>query len=218
MAASSIPRPNGRALQNEERLSRLMRATQNGDAIAYEKFLREVAPWIRNLAKRYGQSIDSSEIEDLVQDVLLSIHSARATFDPTRALMPWIWVIFRNRLSDRIRQYIRRAAHEIQTEHFPPDVFPDIFIDVTHGSVFCCQHSRKLIEAISSLPRRQREAVELVGLRDLSPAEASAIAGVSAVSLRVSLHRGGLQVSAASSQSDHVHCKMSGDSAYLSRF
>ncbi|MGE0521631.1 MAG: sigma-70 family RNA polymerase sigma factor [Variibacter sp.] len=186
MAASSIPRSNVKALQDEERFSKLMRAAQNGDAIAYERLLREVAPWIRNLATRFRRSLDPSEIEDLVQDVLLSIHLARATFDPTRALMPWIWVIFRNRLSDRIRQYGRRAAYEVQTEHFPPD----ILIDVTHGNVSYCQYSGRLIEAIGSLPRRQREALELVGLRDLSPAEASAIAGVSVVSMRVSLHRG----------------------------
>lgn len=186
MPASVVSRSRTRALQNERRFSALMRAAQNGDAAAYEKFLREAAPWIRNLTKRYRQSIDPCEIEDLVQDVLLSIHVARATYDPARALMPWLWVIFRNRLSDRIRQYRRRAAHEIQTEHFPPD----ILIDVTHRNVSYCQHSGRLIEAISSLPRRQREAVELVGLRDLSPAEASAIAGVSAVSMRVSLHRG----------------------------
>jgi RNA polymerase sigma-70 factor (ECF subfamily) len=46
-----------------------------------------------------------------------------------------------------------------------------------------------LTEAISGLPQQQREAVELLKLRELSLAEASRLSGTSVAALKVNMHR-----------------------------
>ena len=51
-----------------------------------------------------------------MQDVLLSLHAVRATYDPRRPFLPWLFGIVHNRVADGARRYARRAAHEVAVE------------------------------------------------------------------------------------------------------
>src|SRR5712691_4989973 len=59
------------------------------------------------------------------QDVLLSVHLARATYNPTRPFLPWLLAIVRNRLADAARLHASRSAHEVLVDEidvtFPSD-------------------------------------------------------------------------------------------------
>jgi DNA-directed RNA polymerase specialized sigma24 family protein len=57
--------------------------------------------------------LGESDVEDVVQEVLLSVHAVRATYDPARPLMPWLSPIVRHRLADAARRHVRQGAHEI---------------------------------------------------------------------------------------------------------
>src|SRR6266566_8785358 len=59
------------------------------------------------------------DIEELVQDVLVSLHAVRATYDPKRPFLPWLAAIARNRLADSARRYARRAANEVVAGNLP---------------------------------------------------------------------------------------------------
>src|SRR5688572_63465 len=101
--------------QSDE-LGRLMKAAQAGDADAYLDLLRTVTPRIRQVIARQRGFAGRETVEDLVQDVLLSLHAVRATYDPKRPFMPWLLAILRNRLADGARRYSRTAAHEVVVE------------------------------------------------------------------------------------------------------
>ena len=58
-----------------------MAAAQAGDGVAYQALLRDCIPIIKSVARRRGVSAD--HIDDVVQDVLLTVHRARQTYDPT---------------------------------------------------------------------------------------------------------------------------------------
>ena len=58
-----------------------MQAAQAGDMHAYERLLREVTPKLRQMVRKRRQFFTAEEIEDLVQEILLSVHAVRATFD-----------------------------------------------------------------------------------------------------------------------------------------
>src|SRR5438874_1739949 len=64
----------------------LMARTQAGEAVAYRRLLDEISPYLRSLAARRHR--DPSDVEDAVQDVLLTVHAIRATYDPTRPFGP----------------------------------------------------------------------------------------------------------------------------------
>ncbi|MEK7245604.1 MAG: sigma factor, partial [Pseudomonadota bacterium] len=58
----------------------MMRAAQDGDSAAYNRLLREIAPAIRRIVG--NRMPNSADAEDVVQDVLLSVHAVRHTYDP----------------------------------------------------------------------------------------------------------------------------------------
>src|SRR5580704_17482241 len=86
-----------------------MRAAMAGDAGAYRQFLASLAPHVRAVARSRCRSVGAPEVavEDIVQEVLLTIHLKRATWDQSRPVGPWVAAIARNKL----REVLRRKRH-----------------------------------------------------------------------------------------------------------
>src|SRR5687768_4203096 len=147
-----------------------MRAAQAGDGEAYLQLLERIMPRLRQIVGRRRGFAGPEDVEDLVQDILLSLHAVRATYDPGHPFMPWLLAIVRNRLADGARRYARQAAHEVPLEN--PTV---TFVDrPTNTDQEGFGDTEALDEAIKSLPRGQREAIELLKLKELSLKEAAA--------------------------------------------
>ncbi len=160
----------------------LMRAAQKGDTVAYRQLLTEIVPAIRRTVVRRRSRTD--EADDVVQEVLLSIHSVRHTYDPERPFLPWLMTIVRYRVADLARVQIRRAANEVTVATFP-ETFPDAPTNIHEGF----GDAETLRQAIVALPSGQRQAVELLKLREMSLKEASAVSGQGVSALKVAMHR-----------------------------
>ena len=67
----------------EEEWAVWMRAAVDGDAQAYHRFLSTVTPHLRAMARRRCDQFGApaSEAEDVVQEVLLTMHLKRGTWD-----------------------------------------------------------------------------------------------------------------------------------------
>lgn len=166
-------------------LGALMAQAQRGDRAAYASLLRAVTPIIRALARRQRDAV--GEVEDVVQDVLLHLHGIRHTYDPARPFKPWLVAIARRRIIDACRRQSRRAGREAP---LPDDeTFP---ADATYYTYYTGEaplDGRALARTVASLPPRQRLAVELLKLRELTLKEAAATSGVSVAALKVAMHR-----------------------------
>jgi RNA polymerase sigma factor (sigma-70 family) len=162
--------------------SKLMALAQDGDRQAYRTLLEDVTPYLRSIASRCFKQ--PSEVEDAVQDVLLTIHTVRHAYDPSRPFGPWLVAIANRRFIDRLRRETRVKAREIalSTEH---ETFPQSQTNLD------CEASEEaaLAEAIDSLPPEQRQAVTMLKLNEMSLKEASAISGRSIAALKVATHR-----------------------------
>src|ERR1041384_4534769 len=101
---------------DDRRLASLMKAAQDGSADAYIELLEEVAPRIRRIVRAHWRFVGNDDVEDIVQDVLLSLHRVRATYDPQRPFMPWLLAIIRNRIADGARRYTRRESQEVHVD------------------------------------------------------------------------------------------------------
>ena len=162
-----------------------MARAQQGDQDAYVTVLRAVTPRVRQIVRRRRAFLGESDVEDVVQEVLLSIHAVRATYDPTRPFMPWLSAIVRHRVADAGRQYVRHGAHEVAVDDL--DVtFPSSTAN-TPEETFGDREA--LARAIDALPAGQRQAVQLLKLRELSLKEASAATGLSVGALKLATHR-----------------------------
>jgi RNA polymerase sigma-70 factor (ECF subfamily) len=167
------------------RRSAQMAAAQGGDRAAYEALLRDCVPVIKAVAGRRGVPPDRSD--DVVQDVLLTIHRARQTYDPARSFTAWLCVIAERRAIDLLRQLRRHGAREL---HLPLafDAYPDEGADPARR-LDHAEASSRVTKALATLPPRQREAVEALVLNEQSLTEAAVATGRTKGALKVNLHR-----------------------------
>jgi len=156
-----------------------MIAAQGGDRAAYDRLLRALLRPLRNFVRR--RVSDPAAGEDLVQEVLLSIHRARHTFRPERPFAPWWRAIARNAIVDWMRRQGRRREQSLE------GIEPAADEGAATGAEAL---SPELVEALEALPANQRQAVELIHVHGLSVAEAAARVGVTAGALKVRAHRG----------------------------
>jgi len=176
---STDPTPQER----DQAWSQLMRAAQSGDRTAYEQLLREISPLIRALVRRHCSN--RADIEEMVQDTLLSLHRVRHTYDPGRPFCPWLAAIAWRRSIDALRRRIRVSRHETSD----PGAY-ETFADAAANSDLEVVRSAEEVEALLQLlPPRQREALQALKLRQMSLAEASAASGQSVAALKVNTHR-----------------------------
>ncbi|TAM85097.1 sigma-70 family RNA polymerase sigma factor [bacterium] len=162
-----------------------MKAAQAGDQASYARLLREIAPLLRQLARRAWPTGSHVDIEDIVQETLLTLHVIRHTYDAGRPFMPWLLALLRRRTADRVRQYARVRLREIQMEAldvtFSSDPAKIEYESPVDGEV--------LRRAVAHLPPGQRQAIELLKLKELSLKQVSEATGVSIAALKVATHR-----------------------------
>lgn len=168
---------------NPEEWSALMAKAQDGDAEAYRRLLRALLPYLRGLASRHHR--DSRDIEDAVQDILLTVHAVRHTYDPARPFKPWLVAIGRRRIIDRLRAQGRSKARETHlSEEHETFAAPETNLNEENSE------ARALRAAVAVLPPGQRQALTLLKLEEKSLKEAAAISGMSVLALKVATHRG----------------------------
>ena len=159
-----------------------MTHAQGGDREAYRLLLEEITPYLRSLAARRIQN--RSDVEDAVQDALLTVHAVRHTYNPTRPFGPWLVAIANRRIVDGLRRRGRAGSREtpLEAEH-ETLAAPD----ANYHEV--ASEGGAMREAVDSLPRGQREAIRLLKLNEMSLKEAAAASGTSVAALKVATHR-----------------------------
>lgn len=160
----------------------LLAAAQRGDAVAYRQFLTAIIPYVRAIARKRSWSEDMAE--DVAQDVLLTVHRVRHTYEPGRPVKPWLAAITVRRAIDATRKRGRVGARETHNE-----AAYETFADPDANSQPGQDHAADLAQMTSGLSPRQKEALDLVKLKEMSLAEASVVSGQSVASLKVNIHR-----------------------------
>jgi RNA polymerase sigma-70 factor (ECF subfamily) len=168
------------------RWSGLMAAAQRGDRLAYDRLLREITPYLRVMARREHPTADG--VDEVVQDVLLSLHRVHHSYDPNRPFRQWLIAIARRRSIDLMRKRYRRATLEVAeaVARCAYESYPDPAADRIEQTRLGAD---RLGQAITALPALQRQAIELLKLRELSLAEASQLTGRSIGALKANTHR-----------------------------
>jgi RNA polymerase sigma-70 factor (ECF subfamily) len=163
--------------------SELMVRSQKGDTAAYRLLLVCITPYLRAIAMRAHRN--PSDAEDTVQDILLTLHSIRETYDGTRPFKPWLAGIAQHRVADRLRIQGRAANREVAL-----DLDHETFAAPETNMEEAALDHRALRAGLEALPPSQRQAVTLLKLREMSLKEAATVSGMSIVSLKVATHRG----------------------------
>ena len=168
--------------EREGRWRSWMAAAQRGDRGAYGRLLEELLPFVRRVVR--GRMTDPTAAEDVVSEVLLSIHTARHTYRAERPLAPWVRAIARNAVVDWARRRTRSLGRELPLEGVEPAA------EESRAYPETLPLSPGLRRALETLPEAQRQAVLLLKVEGLSVAEAAERAGVSPGALKLRAHRG----------------------------
>ncbi|MBV2147716.1 sigma-70 family RNA polymerase sigma factor [Sphingobium sp. AS12] len=162
----------------EEHLRALMIDGLDGDAAAHAALLRQLVPLLRGFYRRRVRGADD-DVEDMVQDTLIAVHTRRATYDRTRAFTAWLYAVARYKMIDHFRRVGRLR---------PIDDLEDYLV----GDEFEASSIAKLDidDLLKQLPPKQARMIRATRLEGLSVAEAASAEGVGESDVKVSVHRG----------------------------
>ena len=167
-------------MTEDAELAALMRQAQKGDRLAYGQLLRETARLLRPfLSRRIG---GAGEAEDVLQEILISIHKARHTYDGKRPYKPWAYAIAKFRLHDYLRMHyadpLRQAADISEMEN------------ILHGDVTESAISYESISGeVHKLPEKQAAILRLMHRDGHTAKEAAAKLGMTEAAVKVAAHR-----------------------------
>ena len=166
----------------EERLRGLLLQGLDGDAGAYQRFLKELSAHLRAfLRRRLAQRPD--EVEDLVQETLLAVHNQRHTYRSDMPVTAWAHAIARYKLIDWLRAHAAREAR-----HEPLDYNADALFATSDSDA--AEARRDLGQLLGLLPDRQRLPIVHMKLEGLSVVETAQRTGLSESAVKVGVHRG----------------------------
>ncbi|HEY3599933.1 MAG TPA: sigma-70 family RNA polymerase sigma factor [Paraburkholderia sp.] len=165
----------------ETRLRGLFVEALGGNETSYRVFLSELGAHLRGFLRRRLMQ-QPGDVEDLVQEVLLAVHNARASYRPDQPVTAWVHAIARHKLTDYFRSRSRSDAL-----NDPLDDAPELF---AAPDMEQAQARRDIGQLLEELPDRQRLPILHVKLEGLSVAECARLTGMSDSAVKVGVHRG----------------------------
>lgn len=166
----------------EARWAEWMCRANAGDDEAYRELLGELGDAMEAyIRSRFGPG---DFVEDCVQECLLAIHRARASYDPRRRFRPWLFTIVRHKAIDMLRRRGTRSRFEAPESAGLDEPAP---ADGPEAAVAAAQ-------VLSILEPSHRDALVLTKLQGLTLEEAARLQGVSATAMKSRVHRAVRQV------------------------
>ena len=151
-------------------------AAQGGNSKAYRQLLHHIAH--KAEAKLQSKIVDIDARDDVVQEILISVHKSLHTFDPKYSFDGWFSAIIRYRLADYLRRVYRQKDKELKGERLLEGI--------------ACQHkplADNLALALAELPQKQSRVVTLLKLEGQSISQAAQITGMSEAAIKTTAHR-----------------------------
>lgn len=162
-------------------LESLMHLAQQGDKRAYARLFQAIVPILKAFIARRLNGI--TDVDDVVQDILLSIHRAGHTYDTDRPFKKWMFAIARHRLNDHLRLVYKKAAFfEIDIDEISQEIFDD---DVTEDR----DRREYLGKMLDSLPEKQKKIVTMMKLEGRSAQETAKAMKMNVSAVKVAAHR-----------------------------
>lgn len=160
--------------QSDSHLTDLARA---GSEPAFEAI---VARYRRSLVRYCARVVGEGDAEEAVQEALLKAHAALAAGDPVRRLAPWLHVVAHN----TALSYLRARSSRPQAADSDYELCATVDSSTEYREAL-----GEVLDAVRSLPDRQRDAIVMRELEGRSYDEIAAHLGSSPGAVRQLLHR-----------------------------
>ncbi|MGA8863275.1 MAG: sigma-70 family RNA polymerase sigma factor [Gallionella sp.] len=165
---------------NSEHLETLMKQALSGDQRAYAEILQQTTRMLRPyLAKRLSFT---NEADDLLQEILLSIHKARHTYDGNRPYKPWVFAIAKFRLHDYLRMHYADQLHHADDISELEDYLHE---NVTESAI----SFESISVEVAKLPQKQAAILQLMHQEGYTAKEVAEKLGMNESAVKVAAHR-----------------------------
>lgn len=157
-----------------------MRQSLAGDQRAYAILLQKTSRLLRPfLAKRLSFG---NEVDDLMQEILVSIHKARHTYDGNRPFKPWVYAIATFRLQDFLRShYSDHLRHAVDFDELE-ETLPE---NVTVSEL----NYESISVEVQKLPEKQATILQLMHQEGYTAKEVAEKMGMNESAVKVAAHR-----------------------------
>jgi RNA polymerase sigma factor (sigma-70 family) len=163
---------------SEDQLRMWMIGGLDGDSRAYTALLEALVPMLRSFYTRRMRDA-TEDIEDLVQETMIAIHTRRASYDRDRMFTAWAYAIARHKMIDLLRR--RRMTVPIEDlEH----------ILVAEGFEAPTSARMDINTLLSQISPKQARIIRDTKIEGMSTSEAAQHGGISESDVKISVHRG----------------------------
>ncbi|MBN2716070.1 MAG: RNA polymerase sigma factor [Deltaproteobacteria bacterium] len=165
--------------------SALMKSLEKGNMSALEEIYMRYGDMVKTVIYRTIPNVDTADVEDLTQEIFITLLRSASRFDGSKRLRPWLYGIAANKAADSRRSTCLHAAllnrHRVAEQLVQPPFT---------GSVDTKLDLRKqLTQAFSTLPREQHDVMVLHVIEGFKGAEIADILGIEVNTVWVRLHR-----------------------------
>jgi RNA polymerase sigma-70 factor (ECF subfamily) len=157
-------------------------AAQNGDKHAYSQLLTEIAPYVHNVIINSLANPDAAE--DIMQEVLISVHKSLGSYKPDRPFKPWLMAIVNFRRTDYLRKYYSQREdktattdenYEFESQNVTKPAFAGELKDIE--------------AALATLPEQQQRIFRMIKIQGYSAKEVANEMDMNESAVKVSAHR-----------------------------
>lgn len=127
------------------------------------------------------------EAEDVLQSAYLKVLDGRARYDGRSSVRTWLFGVIRKTALEVRRRRWLEALGLVRWNHANGAVPPAVALEEEVGNH---QRRSRILRALSELPARQREVLDLVFYHGMTVAEAAEVMSVSVGAARVHYDRG----------------------------
>jgi RNA polymerase sigma-70 factor, ECF subfamily len=159
-------------------LTRKLLAGMAGDGAVYADFLTQLSPILRRVI---GRKIPMRDVEDVLQEVLISIHKARHTYDGARPLMPWVMAI----ASFRVTDCLRKTYSEMRHKSVDIADYENVLEAVTEST----DENESIDEMLDGVGQRERKILSLMHVEGYTAKQVGSQLGMKESAVKVAAHR-----------------------------
>jgi RNA polymerase sigma factor (sigma-70 family) len=150
----------------------------DGDVRAYTALLEELVPMLRSFFSRRLRGA-ADDVEDLVQETMIAIHTRRASYDRDRPFAAWAYAIARYKMID----HFRRTRVTVTIEGLEDVLLSEGFEAATSARM-------DVDRLLGEISPKQARIIRQTKLEGLTIPEAADRGAISESDVKISVHRG----------------------------
>ena len=157
-----------------------MKEAQEGSSTSYDTLLSEVYMFLESYLN--SKVYNKSQIDDVIQEILLAIHNSRHTFDNSKSFMSWMLAIAHYKVSDHLCFQFKQKTQELEESLL--DMSTDALSALIEN-----QNTQLLYQAIDELDQKPRQIIKLLKIEGMKVSEVATELNLSESNVKVIAHR-----------------------------